>query len=127
MNPFILQFRGHLNEKENLMKKKIFFLILFLLIPIISLSACSMIEGTGLPVEAPLPVQTQAVQLSPTDTGISVSTASPEEVSESVRANLPDLGDAPELTNLVWLNAENPLRLADLRGRVVLLEMWTFG
>lgn len=86
-----------------------------------------MIEGTGLPVEAPLPVQTQAVQLSPTDTGISVSTASPEEVSESVRANLPDLGDAPELTNLVWLNAENPLRLADLRGRVVLLEMWTFG
>ncbi len=40
---------------------------------------------------------------------------------------LPDLGPAPELTNQVWLNTEAPLRLADLRGQVVLLEMWTFG
>lgn len=42
-------------------------------------------------------------------------------------APLPDLGPAPELTNDTWLNTEGPLRLADLRGRVVLLEMWTFG
>jgi hypothetical protein len=109
------------------MKKKIFFPILFLLIPVISLSACSMIESTDLPVEAPLPVQNQAIPPSPTDTEVSVSTASPEGHSESVRADLPDLGDAPELTNQVWLNVENPLRLSDLRGRVVLLEMWTFG
>ncbi len=34
---------------------------------------------------------------------------------------------APELTNEIWLNTEEPLRLADLRGKVVLLEMWTFG
>lgn len=40
---------------------------------------------------------------------------------------LPDLGPAPELTNEVWLNTEAPLRLADLRGRVILLEMWTYG
>ncbi len=40
---------------------------------------------------------------------------------------LPDLGPAPELTNQVWLNADGPLRLADLRGHVVLLDMWTFG
>lgn len=40
--------------------------------------------------------------------------------------NLPDLGAAPELTNQVWLNTSAPLRLADLRGKVVLLEMWTF-
>jgi thiol-disulfide isomerase/thioredoxin len=40
---------------------------------------------------------------------------------------LPDLGPAPELTNETWLNAEGPLRLADLGGKVVLLEMWTFG
>jgi thiol-disulfide isomerase/thioredoxin len=39
----------------------------------------------------------------------------------------PDLGPAPELTNEVWLNPDTPLRLADLRDRVVLLEMWTFG
>lgn len=40
---------------------------------------------------------------------------------------LPDLGAAPELTNTVWINTPNPLRLADLRGKVVIVEMWTFG
>ena len=45
---------------------------------------------------------------------------------QSFRANLPDLGVAPELTNEVWLNTDRPLRLADLRGKVVLLDMWTF-
>lgn len=44
-------------------------------------------------------------------------------------ASLPDLGPAPELTNDTWLNVSQaaPLRLADLRGKVVALEMWTFG
>jgi thiol-disulfide isomerase/thioredoxin len=42
-------------------------------------------------------------------------------------ASLPDLGTAPELTNETWLNVDAPLRLADLHGKVVLLEMWTFG
>ncbi len=36
-------------------------------------------------------------------------------------------GMAPELVGDTWLNAEAPLRLADLQGSVVLLEMWTFG
>jgi thiol-disulfide isomerase/thioredoxin len=40
---------------------------------------------------------------------------------------LPDLGPAPELTNETWLNVDAPLRLADLRGKVVIVEMWTFG
>ena len=42
-------------------------------------------------------------------------------------ASLPDLGPAPELTNEIWLNVDSPLRLADLRGKVVIVEMWTFG
>jgi thiol-disulfide isomerase/thioredoxin len=42
-------------------------------------------------------------------------------------ASLPDLGPAPELTNTTWLNVAAPLRLADLRGKVVIVEMWTFG
>jgi thiol-disulfide isomerase/thioredoxin len=41
--------------------------------------------------------------------------------------SLPDLGLAPELTNDTWLNVDSPLRLADLRGKVVIVEMWTFG
>ena len=40
---------------------------------------------------------------------------------------LTNLGQAPELTNDVWLNSPEPLRLAKLRGKVVLIEMWTFG
>lgn len=40
---------------------------------------------------------------------------------------LPSLGEAPELTNDIWLNTDSPLRLSDLRGQVVLLDMWTFG
>jgi hypothetical protein len=39
----------------------------------------------------------------------------------------PNLGAAPELTNEVWLNTDQPLHLEDLRGKVVLLDMWTFG
>lgn len=33
---------------------------------------------------------------------------------------------APELTNTSWLNTDHPLRLAQLRGRVVLLNFWVF-
>ncbi len=39
---------------------------------------------------------------------------------------LQNLGPAPELTNTVWLNTNAPLRLADLRGKVIVLDMWTF-
>lgn len=54
------------------------------------------------------------------------SAASKPEPTTS-KSNLPDLGVAPELTNTVWLNVDAPLRLANLRGKVVLLDMWTFG
>jgi hypothetical protein len=59
--------------------------------------------------------------------------ATPEPESETstpmpaATASLPDLGPAPELTNEVWLNVDEPLRLADLRGKVVAIDMWTFG
>ena len=49
------------------------------------------------------------------------------QASSRPAASLPDLGPAPELTNASWLNVDSPLRLADLRGKVVLLEMWTLG
>jgi thiol-disulfide isomerase/thioredoxin len=42
-------------------------------------------------------------------------------------ASLPDLGPAPELTNETWLNVDAPLHIADLRGKVVIVEMWTLG
>jgi thiol-disulfide isomerase/thioredoxin len=58
------------------------------------------------------------------------SPASSPSQSDSVmtkHASLPDLGPAPELTNTTWLNVDSPLRIADLRGKVVIVEMWTFG
>lgn len=33
---------------------------------------------------------------------------------------------APELVGRGWLNTDGPLRLADLRGRFVLIDFWTF-
>jgi hypothetical protein len=33
---------------------------------------------------------------------------------------------APEVESPVWINSA-PLRLADLRGKVVLVEFWTYG
>jgi thiol-disulfide isomerase/thioredoxin len=38
----------------------------------------------------------------------------------------PDMGLAPELSGDVWLNTPAPLHLADLRGKVVLIDMWTY-
>ena len=57
----------------------------------------------------------------------SAESQSLEPVLPIVNASLPDLGPAPELTNDTWLNVDSPLRLADLRGKVVAIDMWTFG
>ena len=35
-------------------------------------------------------------------------------------------GPAPEITGQTWINAA-PMHLADLKGKVVLVEFWTFG
>jgi thiol-disulfide isomerase/thioredoxin len=52
--------------------------------------------------------------------------ASKSDKPDSSRSLLRDLGPAPELNNKVWLNTPAPIHLADLRGKVILLEMWTF-
>lgn len=68
-----------------------------------------------------------------TEKAVQQSTGQPATSSPSlsptaaVHADLPDYGPAPELENSVWLNVDQPLRLQDLRGKVVLLDMWTFG
>lgn len=45
----------------------------------------------------------------------------------AVASDYPDLGSAPELVGDVWLNVDAPLQLADLQGKVTLIDMWTFG
>ena len=54
------------------------------------------------------------------------ATAVPHTRGDMV-VDLPDLGAAPEFQNDVWLNSDGPVTLADQRGKVVLLEFWTFG
>ena len=45
----------------------------------------------------------------------------------AVVVDLPDMGEAPEWRNDVWINSDGPITLASQRGKVVLLEFWTFG
>jgi cytochrome c biogenesis protein CcdA/thiol-disulfide isomerase/thioredoxin len=67
------------------------------------------------------PVQSALSQLD----GHDQSSAAPG--SNSTAANLPDLGRAPEITGIDhWLNSE-PLTLASLHGKVVLVDFWTYS
>jgi thiol-disulfide isomerase/thioredoxin len=44
-----------------------------------------------------------------------------------IQVDLPDRGVAPEILNETWINSESPVTLESVRGKVVLLEFWTFG
>jgi hypothetical protein len=86
----------------------VFFLLL------LSLAACTT---AAKPVVDALPREDE-VQ--------AVATAVPVEVTLPDLI-LPDLGKAPEILNNVWINSDRPVTLASQRGKVVLLEFWTFG
>jgi hypothetical protein len=71
-----------------------------------------------------------ACSVVPSDIGserVDIPAGNEPEGNQIVVAQLEDLGPAPELENEIWLNVDEPLRLANLRGQVVLLDMWTFG
>ncbi len=101
---------------------------IILLVLIILLAACSPKAEQGQPeiiIEknpAVEPKKETSQLVDPTE----IPTREPE-VEPTPDVELTNLGPAPELTNQVWLNTDQPLRLADLKGKVVLLEMWTFG
>lgn len=59
----------------------------------------------------------------PTNQPANQPTLEPERPS----LNLPDLGEAPEIGNEIWINSDAPVTLVASRGKVVLLEFWTFG
>jgi hypothetical protein len=60
----------------------------------------------------------------PPDTAVPENTPMPTELPP---VDLPDLGEAPEIENTVWINADEPVTIASQRGKVILLEFWTFG
>jgi hypothetical protein len=92
---------------------------------VLFLAACTSvpIAGTDLEVVVPAPEVSDSQP-----EGLPAEPQAAGSESEQLPAiQLEDYGPAPELTNEVWLNSAAPLRLADLHGQVVLLDMWTFG
>jgi hypothetical protein len=97
---------------------------MILLVLLLFLVACS----PGIEAAPPESEEDPDSNLQATPSSPPTQITEPEAEEDSNPASvLPNLGPAPELTNEVWLNSDQPLRLADLRGEVVLLEMWTFG
>ncbi|MEJ2149746.1 MAG: hypothetical protein P8Z40_09710, partial [Chloroflexota bacterium] len=88
------------------------------------LSACTAAVSAESPLPDPADGQPTA------DEVVEPESAQVEEVEsedspapQATTVPLPNLGPAPELQNEVWLNVVAPLRLAVLRGQVVLLDM----
>ncbi len=80
-------------------------------------------ESTGI-AGATAPPQL-SLTVSPTPPPMNPATKpSPEQLS--LLAGLKSQGAAPELFNQVWLNSR-PLKLADLLGKAVVVDFWTFG
>lgn len=79
------------------------------------------------PVLPPPPSPTTTL---PTPTAAAMPTLSsptPTPTPTAPPAPASDFGPAPEIQTEVWLNTQQPLRLAELRGKVVLVDFWTFG
>ena len=59
--------------------------------------------------------------------GMLLAAVGPPSGRGAAADNLVAIGQpAPEITGGPWINSE-PLSLAGLRGRVVLVEFWTYG
>ncbi len=74
------------------------------------------------PTDEPDPTATSTPLPTPTPSPTQTPTTQPRV---AVVAN--DYGEAPEINSEVWLNTDQPLRLEDLRGKVVLVDFWTYG
>jgi hypothetical protein len=103
---------------EVFMKRWIIFLLVFPLV------ACSQVSPDQGPESTISQSANQEGNMEKESPPPAIPTDTPQPLN---RSDLPDLGKAPELTNEVWLNTDAPLRLAELGGKVVLLDMWTFG
>lgn len=85
------------------------------------------VDPTPMAVESATPASTAASTRAVTTLLPAPTSTSTTEAAPAAHANLPDYGPAPEITNDTWLNTDSPITLASLRGRVVLIEFWTYG
>ncbi len=107
---------------------KQFLLGLLALLGIASAVVLASQIGSNSPFDNPLVTPASTSQTNPIpQTDNTAAALSSDGVPETVYvSDLPDYGPAPEIANESWLNVDQPLRLAALRGKVVLLDMWTF-
>ncbi|MYB48290.1 MAG: redoxin domain-containing protein [Dehalococcoidia bacterium] len=81
---------------------------------------CTLACGTDAPTVVPTVMQTS------TPTAIPTAVPSPTVSSESSVDTESDEAPGPEFAGISgWINSE-PLRMADLRGKVVLIDFWTY-
>ena len=73
------------------------------------------------------PAGQQNVDVASGEPELSAEQSNLDSPGHELMISLPDLGPATDITNEVWLNTDNPLDLEAVRGRVVLVEFWTFG
>ncbi len=104
------------------------------LIPVLVLVACASPSNPAEEVNRPSseatdPGAADETLLVPPTAAANEDSPAPTSLpsAEPLHVALPDLGPAPDITNEVWLNTDRPLNLATLRGKVVLVEFWTFG
>jgi len=104
------------------MRLKFILTSLFLFLFGASLSACGVSISEVVETEAPL--SSPASEM--TQTTDTVNQPGPNPAQRALLSRLDSQGVAPEIENEVWLNSE-PLSLVELRGKVVLVDFWTFG
>jgi DNA-binding beta-propeller fold protein YncE len=92
-----------------------------IVILIVTLTACSSGRNGGPEIEPELPAATVQPRPTSDEEGEEIVEDAPQE---SFAGDLP----APEFpVGLDWLNTDRPLTMAQLKGKVVLLDFWTYG
>ena len=95
----------------------VFSMRLALTLVVLALLAAACSNDTSTPTTEAVPVQAD----SPTP---STSPEEPPPATPSYAGTVP----APEFpTGLDWINTPQPLQLSELRGKIVLLDFWTYG
>jgi hypothetical protein len=116
------------NAESAQMKMRFFFpLLIFVLVS----AACAGEAGHETAVNTSAARRASSTPVASVIATTEKPTAAPSATAAAAYAApssvLPIMGPAPTWKNDVWINSEKPLPLEELRGKVVLLEFWTFG